>query len=59
MNTNITYLEVPYAEKDEAKLLGARWDPQQKKWYVPREIELTEFGRWLPENEIQSASRDR
>lgn len=22
----ITYLEVPYSEKDKAKLLGAKWD---------------------------------
>jgi len=27
---------VPYAEKDEAKALGARWDPQVKRWYDPR-----------------------
>ena len=29
------YLNVPYIEKDEAKNLGARWDPQRKKWYAP------------------------
>lgn len=28
-------LKVPFAEKDEAKSLGARWDPQAKVWYVP------------------------
>lgn len=26
---------VPYAEKDHAKELGARWDPIRKKWYAP------------------------
>ena len=30
-----TYLKVPYAEKDEAKAMGAWWDPQKKAWYVP------------------------
>lgn len=25
---------VPYAEKDRAKALGARWDPQRRKWYA-------------------------
>lgn len=30
------YLEVPFKEKDEAKRLGARWDPNMKKWYVCR-----------------------
>lgn len=27
------YLNVPFARKDEAKLLGARWDVGKKKWY--------------------------
>jgi len=31
-----TYLDVPYAETGEAKALGARWDPQAKRWYDPR-----------------------
>ena len=28
------YLQVPFAEKDEAKAQGAKWDAAQKKWYV-------------------------
>lgn len=32
------WLDVPYAEKDEAKALGARWDPQVKRWYDPRPV---------------------
>tara|TARA_Y100000816_G_scaffold46477_1_gene29222 strand:- start:1333 stop:2190 length:858 start_codon:yes stop_codon:yes gene_type:complete len=28
------YLEVHFSEKDDAKKLGARWDPSKKKWYV-------------------------
>ncbi len=27
-------IDVPYAEKDEAKGMGARWDPAGKTWYV-------------------------
>lgn len=30
------YLDVPYAEKDAAKALGARWDPAAKRWYDAR-----------------------
>lgn len=30
------YLDVPYAEKDAAKALGARWDPKVRRWYDPR-----------------------
>ncbi len=41
-----TYLNVPFAEKDVAKALGARWDPAQKKWYVPPGKELGLFAQW-------------
>lgn len=30
------WLDVPYSEKDEAKSLGACWDPAAKRWYDPR-----------------------
>lgn len=28
------YLNVPFALKNKAKGLGARWDPLKKRWYV-------------------------
>ena len=28
------YLKVPFKEKENAKSLGARWDPKEKKWYI-------------------------
>lgn len=40
-------LKVPFAEKDEAKQLGARWDAAKKKWYVPLGTDLAPFSRWL------------
>jgi Domain of unknown function (DUF5710) len=40
-------LNVPFAEKDEAKRLGARWDSAKKKWYVPLGTDLKAFSRWL------------
>lgn len=43
-----TWLTVPFAEKDEAKLLGARWDPGERRWYVPAGIALDRLARWLP-----------
>ena len=42
-----TYLKVPFAEKDEAKALGARWDPARKSWYVQDAKDLASFERWL------------
>lgn len=37
-----TYLNVPYANKDEAKALGARWDRMKKQWYMPKGKEVPE-----------------
>jgi len=41
-------LEVPIDQKDEAKALGARWDPAARSWYVPAGRDTTPFARWLP-----------
>jgi hypothetical protein len=30
-----TWLDVPFAEKDQAKAAGARWDPHAKRWHDP------------------------
>jgi hypothetical protein len=40
-------LKVPFKEKDEAKSLGARWNPEGKHWYVPIGIDATPFEKWL------------
>lgn len=41
-------LNVPFKEKDEAKKLGAKWDPQIKKWYIPDGLKVDKFRKWLP-----------
>jgi hypothetical protein len=46
--TKPTDLFVPYEEKDEVKQLGARWDRERKCWYVPAELALEPFQKWLP-----------
>jgi Domain of unknown function (DUF5710) len=30
------WLDVPFADKDRAGALGARWDPAARRWYAPR-----------------------
>ena len=40
------HLAVPFAEKDAAKALGARWDPVQRLWFVPPGIDPTPFKHW-------------
>ncbi|MDO8263725.1 MAG: DUF5710 domain-containing protein [Gallionella sp.] len=42
-------LKVPFAEKDAAKALGARWDADRKIWYVKDVADLTAFMRWIPD----------
>lgn len=44
-----TNLQVPFAEKDQAKGLGARWDASKRIWYVQNVSDLTAFARWLPQ----------
>jgi hypothetical protein len=41
------FLTVPYAEKDQARELGARWNPTRKRWYVPDGVAAEPFARWL------------
>jgi hypothetical protein len=41
-------LETPFAEKEAAKALGARWDGTKKLWYIVDVTDLTPFLRWIP-----------
>lgn len=46
------YLDVPFAEKDQAKALGAKWGPAnglpEKRWYVPAGVNPAPLSRWIP-----------
>jgi len=46
-----TYLELDLstrpAQRAELKALGARYDTQRKRWYVPAGRDVTPFRRWL------------
>jgi phage/plasmid primase-like uncharacterized protein len=37
---------VPFAERGEARRLGARWDSGARRWYVPAGVQLSRFTRW-------------
>lgn len=41
-------LKVPFAEKDAAKKLGARWDAANKLWYVQDKADMSAFAKWAP-----------
>lgn len=51
-------LVTSFAEKDQAKALGARWDAVRKLWYIVDVADLTPFMRWIPDlvTASQSAS---
>lgn len=40
-------LNVPYAEKNTVKALGARWDAKKKTWYINDTFDLHLFVKWL------------
>lgn len=48
MNASRIDLQVPIAEKDLAKRLGARWDARMKVWYIPPGIEPEPLRTWIP-----------
>lgn len=48
-------LQTPFAEKDAAKALGARWDSGKKQWYIVDVEDLTPFLRWIPNMEAATA----
>lgn len=47
-------LITPFAEKDAAKALGARWDSAKKTWYITNVTDLTPFSRWIPEADTRT-----
>ncbi|WP_298236520.1 exodeoxyribonuclease VII large subunit [uncultured Azohydromonas sp.] len=58
MNTTpatLTYLDTAFKDKDRVKALGARWDPDVRRWYVPVGLDLAPFEAWLPARSPQTA----
>ncbi len=49
-------LKVSFEEKDEAKSLGARWDPARKTWYLQDVEDLTPFMHWITPTRLTMAS---
>lgn len=41
------YLKTPYSDKDECKTHGGRWDQEKRKWYIPPNVDITPFKRWI------------
>jgi len=43
-------LNVDYAEKEEAKAKGARWNAELKTWYAPNRKSYPAFSKWIFES---------
>lgn len=48
------FLNVPFKEKDHAKSLGARWNPERKQWYIPSGMDPIAFAIWMNPDEAQA-----
>ena len=51
-----TYLAVPYAQKNQAKKLGAKWDRKAKSWFAPEGTDMSGLKQWLPTGKTQEAT---
>lgn len=51
------YLAVPFAEKEDAKRHGARWNPVRRQWWVNQEDLAKHPGirRWIVDNDSLAA----
>ena len=52
-------LKVPFEQKDEAKSLGAKWDPARKVWHLIDPQDLAPFARWMVIKAQQAYPRNR
>ena len=56
MEDNKFYINCPYEEKDLAKALGAKWDIEEKKWFVPNGVDRNRFNRWITNDKDKKKS---
>ena len=50
-------LNVPFAEKNAVKDLGAKWDPEAGKWHVHDKMKnLDLFAKWMPSGGSSSSA---
>ncbi len=47
-------LNVSFNEKEVVKSLGARWNPQERTWFVPNGMDPRPFVRWIHESQLLS-----
>lgn len=48
-------LHVPFSEKDEVKKLGAKWDAQNRVWFIPMGVPPEPFSKWRVPEELEKS----
>ena len=48
------YINVPFKEKNEAKGLGAKWDKENKSWFITKDQDLSKFSKWLDQKTLEN-----
>jgi hypothetical protein len=55
---NGTVIHCPYPQKENAKELGAKWDPNKKTWYIPFAIKDHDpFRKWMDVTVLENVPR--
>ena len=55
-----TYVQIPFKEKEQARELGAKWDRQEKSWYIPADLDKEAFAHWLnPAPKVEAAESEQ
>jgi hypothetical protein len=47
--TDKIFLNCQYKDKDEVKVLGAKWSATSKRWWIHPSSDITKFSKWLPQ----------
>ena len=48
MNNQRIYLNVSFDGKNEVRRLGAKWDSDNRGWWITKQGDLKAFNKWLP-----------
>lgn len=51
------YIDVPYSQKYDARLLGARWDTEVRSWYFTDQQDSLLFSKWFKVKPLPAGDR--
>lgn len=56
-NSELT-LNVPYTDKEKAKVLGAMYSVKKKMWVINpcKQTDVVNFSKWIPKNKLRMLS---